>query len=130
MVKHFPGEGQASANSDYSPASTPSLPSLEKSDLGPFSEAIHSELPAVMVGNAIIPGLTTGPASLSPAAIGDLLRRQLGFGGLVVTDSLSARAISSTGLDVPHMRRSKQCSPVPTWFCTTSHSQRLTLQRW
>ena len=54
------------------------------------------------LGNAAIPGLTSGPASLSPAAIGGLLARQLGFGGLVLTDSLSAGSIRATGLDVPH----------------------------
>jgi beta-N-acetylhexosaminidase len=54
------------------------------------------------VGNATIPVLTSGPASLSSAAIGGLLVRQLGFGGLVLTDSLSAPSIRATGLDVPH----------------------------
>ena len=102
VVKHFPGEGQATANTDDAPAATPALPALEQSDLVPFREAVHARLPAVMVGNAAVPGLTTDPASLSPAAIGELLGGQLGFGGLVVTDSLSAGAIRSSGLDVPH----------------------------
>jgi len=102
VVKHFPGEGQATANTDDAPAATPALPALESADLVPFEEAVHAQLPAVMVGNATIPGLTAGPASLSPAATSDLLGRQLGFGGLVVTDSLSAGAVRSTGLDVPH----------------------------
>lgn len=102
VVKHFPGEGQATANTDAAPASTPPLPALEGSDLLPFGDAVHAQLPAVMVGNATIPGLTTGPASLSSAAIGGLLVHQLGFGGLVLTDSLSASSIRATGLDVPH----------------------------
>ncbi len=102
VVKHFPGEGQATANTDDATASTPALPALEQADLMPFREAVQAQLPAVMVGNAAVPGLTTGPASLSPAAIGELLAGQLGFGGLVLTDSLSATAIRSTGLDVPH----------------------------
>ena len=102
VVKHFPGEGQATANTDDAPASTPPLPALEAADLVPFGRAVHAHLPAVMVGNATIPGLTSGPASLSPAAIGGLLMRQLGFGGLVLTDSLSASSIRATGLDVPH----------------------------
>jgi beta-N-acetylhexosaminidase len=102
VVKHFPGEGQATANTDAAPASTPALPALQESDLMPFGDAVRAQLPAVMVGNAAIPGLTTGPASLSPAAIGGLLVRQLGFGGLVLTDSLSAGSIRAMGLDVPH----------------------------
>ena len=101
VVKHFPGEGQATANTDAAPASTPALPALEGSDLVPFRDAVHAQLPAVMVGNATIPGLTSGPASLSSAAIGGLLVHQLGFGGLVLTDSLTATSIRATGLDVP-----------------------------
>jgi beta-N-acetylhexosaminidase len=102
VVKHFPGEGQATANSDDAPALTPALPALDGSDLVPFGDAVRAQLPAVMVGNATIPGLTSGPASLSSTAIGGLLVRQLGFGGLVLTDSLSAKSITATGLDVPH----------------------------
>ncbi|HEY1636374.1 MAG TPA: glycoside hydrolase family 3 N-terminal domain-containing protein [Acidimicrobiales bacterium] len=102
VVKHFPGEGQATANSDDAPASTPALSELEGSDLVPFSNAVRARLPAVMMGNDTIPGLTSGPASLSSTAIGGLLSRQLGFGGLVLTDSLSAGSIRSIGLDVPH----------------------------
>jgi beta-N-acetylhexosaminidase len=55
-----------------------------------------------MIGNAVIPGLTSAPASVSPAAIDGLLRGQLGFRGLVLTDSLSAAAVKNSGFDVPH----------------------------
>ncbi|HWC38005.1 MAG TPA: glycoside hydrolase family 3 N-terminal domain-containing protein [Acidimicrobiales bacterium] len=102
VVKHFPGEGQATANSDYKAASTPPLPALKSAALVPFERAVQASLPAVMVGNAAVPGLSAGPASLSPAAIGNLLRGQLGFRGLVLTDSLSATSIRASGLDVPH----------------------------
>jgi beta-N-acetylhexosaminidase len=97
VVKHFPGEGRASANTDLEEASTPPLSVLERADLIPFEDATRANLPAVMVGNATVPGLTSLPASLSPAVIGGLLRRQLGFHGLVLTDSLSALAISDAG---------------------------------
>jgi beta-N-acetylhexosaminidase len=50
-----------------------------------------------MIANAAVPGLTTLPASLSPAAVQTLLRDQLGFHGLVLTDSLSAGAVSAAG---------------------------------
>lgn len=101
VVKHFPGEGAASANTDDAPADTPPLASLEASDLRPFQAAIGAGLPAIMVGNASIPGLTSIPASLSPAVISGLLRQRLGFKGLVLTDSLSANAVSSLGIGVP-----------------------------
>jgi len=101
VVKHFPGEGDASGNTDDGPASTPPLAQLESSDLRPFEAAINAGLPAVMVGDASVPGLSQGPASLSSAAIVGLLRQQLGFNGLVITDSLSAEAISALHLSVP-----------------------------
>ncbi|MHB1535710.1 MAG: glycoside hydrolase family 3 N-terminal domain-containing protein [Acidimicrobiales bacterium] len=98
VVKHFPGLGTASYNTDFGPASTAPLSSLKGRDLVPFQQAINAGLPSVMVSNATVPGLTTGPASLSRAAVEGLLRHQLGFSGLVITDSLSAGAISATGL--------------------------------
>ncbi len=101
VIKHFPGEGSATANTDDAPASTPPLTTLEAADLLPFEAAIKAGLPAVMVGNASVPGLTPEPASLSAAAIIGLLRNRLGFTGLVITDSLSADAISDIGLSVP-----------------------------
>jgi beta-N-acetylhexosaminidase len=101
VVKHFPGEGSATANTDDGPASVPPLSTLEGADLLPFEAAIKAGLPAVMVGNASIPGLTSQPASISSAAVSGLLRQQLGFEGLVITDSLSAGALSDIGLSVP-----------------------------
>jgi beta-N-acetylhexosaminidase len=97
VVKHFPGLGTASYNTDFGPATTAPLSTLEASDLLPFERAVQAGLPAVMVSNATVPGLTTGPASLSKAAVDGLLRNQMGFSGLVLTDSLSAGAISALG---------------------------------
>jgi len=102
VVKHFPGLGQASYNSDFGPSSVPSLPVLKAAALRPFDTAITAGVPAVMVGNVSVPGLTGGlPASLSTAAITGLLRDQLGFRGLVLTDSLSALAVKDAGYGVP-----------------------------
>jgi beta-N-acetylhexosaminidase len=93
VVKHFPGLGGTTANTDAAPAATQPLSRLTTTGLVPFRAAIHAGAPAVMVSNASVPGLTTSPSSLSPAVIDRLLDRQLGFHGLVVTDSLSAGAI-------------------------------------
>jgi beta-N-acetylhexosaminidase len=102
VVKHFPGLGQASYNTDFGPASDPPLSVLQAGSLRPFEAAIRAGLPAVMVGNVSIPGLTGGlPATLSTAAITGLLRHQLGFQGLVLTDSLSALAVQDAGYSVP-----------------------------
>ncbi len=102
VVKHFPGLGQASANTDFGPATVPPLPVLRRAALLPFQAAIKRGVPAVMVGEAAIPGLTHGlPATLSRPAVTGLLRHQLGFRGLVLTDSLSAAAIQHAGYGIP-----------------------------
>ena len=101
VVKHFPGLGGASGNTDSGPASTQPIASLRATGLAPFRAAIAAGAPAVMVANASVPGLTPGPASLSGAVIQGLLRSELGYRGLVMTDSLSAGAIRSAGFDVP-----------------------------
>jgi beta-N-acetylhexosaminidase len=101
VVKHFPGLGGASGNTDLGPAATPPWPSGEASGVIPFQSAVQAGMPAVMVSNATVPGLTTVPAGVSSAVISGVLRGQLGFSGLVLTDSLTAGAVSAAGYTVP-----------------------------
>ncbi len=96
VVKHFPGHGGASVDTHEALASTAPLAQLRARDLIPFAAVAGSTDAAVMVGHLDVPGLTGGlPASLSSAAIGGLLRDELGHSGLVVTDSLVMGAIRS-----------------------------------
>lgn len=101
VVKHFPGIGGSTYNSDFGPARTLPWSTLQKVAIPPFTAAIKAGAPAIMISNNIVPGLGTNPASLSPTAISSELRGKLGFKGLVVTDSLSAKAISGAGFSVP-----------------------------
>jgi beta-N-acetylhexosaminidase len=100
VVKHFPGLGYATRNTDYGPAATLSWAKLQSTGLVPFREAIARGATAVMMSNARIPGLTSLPAGISPVAV-QALRTTLGFKGLIVTDSLSAGAISALHLAEP-----------------------------
>jgi len=86
VVKHFPGLGGSVGNTDVKPATT-------HEQLEPFRAAIAAGAPAVMVANAAVSGVTPLPATLSHAVITGMLRGQLGFTGLIVTDSLSAGAV-------------------------------------
>jgi beta-N-acetylhexosaminidase len=90
-LKHFPGLGGATRNTDYGPASSPAM-------LTPYKLQGGTKA-AVMVGNQTVPGISGGtPASLSRNVITDLLRGQLGYkNNVVITDSLSAAAITSRG---------------------------------
>jgi len=101
VIKHFPGLGGATGNTDVMSASTPQWSTLQKVGLVPFENALSAQVPAVMIANASVPGLTTLPASISPEVITKLLRDQLGFNGLVITDSLSATSLSAIGYSVP-----------------------------
>jgi beta-N-acetylhexosaminidase len=100
VVKHFPGLGGATGNTDNGPAATQSWPTVQAVGLPPFRAAVRAGAPAVMVANASVPGLSAQPASLSATVIGTELRQQLGFAGLVVTDSLSAGAVTGAGYNL------------------------------
>lgn len=100
VVKHFPGLGGATGNTDDAPAATEPWPTLRAGALVPFETAIAAAVPGVMVANARVPGLTAQPASLSPAVY-RYLRTSMGFTGLAMTDSLGAGAISAAGYSVP-----------------------------
>jgi beta-N-acetylhexosaminidase len=97
VVKHFPGLGHANGDTDTGPATDPPLSQLETDDLIPFKQAIGADAPVVMMSNVTEPDWGKTPASLNPAAYEFL--RGLGFGGMVITDSLDAGAISATGVD-------------------------------
>ncbi len=101
VVKHFPGLGHATTNTDVAPASTRPWSALRGRGLRPFRAAVRAGLPAVMITTARVPGLTgRKPAALSRRAVQGVLRDQLGFDGLVVTDSLSGGAVSGAGFSV------------------------------
>lgn len=87
--KHFPGHGRASGDSHHGLVTTPHIDDLGP-ELEPYEDLLGEDpVAAVMVGHLRVPGLTDGePASVSPAAVEGLLRDQLGFDGLVVTDDL------------------------------------------
>lgn len=100
VVKHFPGLGYATANTDDAPAWTLPWSTLQQQGLLPFTAAVRAGLPAVMVANARVPGLTRLPAGLSWRAVHTVLRQRLAFHGLVMSDSLSAGAVSGAGFSV------------------------------
>ena len=93
VAKHFPGIGYSSGNSDFGPAASLSWHALQTSGLIPFRTLISRNVPMIMMSNDWTPGFSALPASLNPAMY-TYLKTTLHFGGLVVTDSLSAGAVS------------------------------------
>lgn len=96
VVKHFPGHGSVPEDSHLTlPVQRRTREQLEASDLVPFRTAVAAGLPAVMVGHLDVRAVDPGvPASLSRPVTTGLLRRELGFEGLVVTDSLSMTGVT------------------------------------
>lgn len=89
VVKHFPGLGTVDGDSHFTlPVQSKSLDELRQTDLLPFREAVEAGAPVVMTGHVAVDALDPGvPASVSPAVVQGLLRDDLGFEGVAVTDS-------------------------------------------
>ncbi len=95
-AKHFPGHGDTATDSHLDlPLLEHSRERLEAIELPPFREAIARGVASVMTAHLLLPSLDAErPATLSKAVLTDLLRRDLGFDGLVVTDALVMEAIA------------------------------------
>lgn len=95
-AKHFPGHGDTSSDSHLElPVIPHGRERLEAVELPPFRAAIAAGVASVMTAHLQLPALDgERPATLSQAVLTDLLRGELGFGGLVVTDALVMEAIT------------------------------------
>jgi beta-N-acetylhexosaminidase len=94
--KHFPGHGSTWQDSHLVlPRIDKSLAELHAVELKPFQAAIQSGIGAMMAGHLLVPAIDPAyPTSLSPAALNDLLRGELGFQGLIATDSMTMQALT------------------------------------
>jgi beta-N-acetylhexosaminidase len=94
-LKHFPGLGQATTNTDDAPVSIPSpAAAIRSRDLPAFAAGIKAGAPIVMASHALFTGIdASNIASQSPAILRRLLRTELGFKGVVMTDSMEAAAV-------------------------------------
>lgn len=98
VAKHFPGHGDTSTDSHKTlPLIKHNLERLENYELVPFKEYINQGLGGIMVGHLNIPALDNSnqPSSLSSKVIQDLLIDKLGFEGLVFTDGMQMKGVSS-----------------------------------
>ena len=95
--KHFPGHGATTADShEELPRVLITREELFERELYPFRQAIQHGLPAVMVGHLFFPGVDSeeGPSSVSRKLIEGLLRNELSFGGLIVSDAMEMKGIT------------------------------------
>lgn len=99
-AKHFPGHGETTTDSHTGlPLLDVDRAHLDAIELVPFRAAIAANIPAIMSAHIRIPALDPTPdlpVTLSPKVMTDLVRTQLGFGGLLVTDDLEMGALTQT----------------------------------
>jgi beta-N-acetylhexosaminidase len=97
-VKHFPGHGDTATDSHLGVASVNvDRAHLDSIELPPFRQAIASGVDSVMVAHVTVPALDSDPnhvATISPVIVSDLLEKQLGFKGIIVTDALDMAALT------------------------------------
>jgi len=95
-VKHFPGHGDTALDSHLAlPVVEKDLRRLQREELHPFREAIGAGADGLLSAHVVYPALDASrPATLSPRVMRDLLRGELGFEGIVITDSMAMKAIA------------------------------------
>ncbi len=95
-AKHFPGHGDTEVDSHLSlPTIHKSKEELHRCEWIPFQAAIREEVDSIMIGHLYVPSLDTLPASLSKKIIIDVLRNELGFTGIVISDALNMGALTN-----------------------------------
>jgi beta-N-acetylhexosaminidase len=97
-VKHFPGHGDTATDSHLGVASVNvDRAHLDSIELPPFRQAIAAGVDSVMVAHVTVPALDSDPnhvATISPVIVSDLLEKQLGFNGIIVTDALDMAGLT------------------------------------
>jgi beta-N-acetylhexosaminidase len=96
--KHFPGHGDTSADSHLALPLVEHPPDrIRRVECVPFREAIRNDVAFMMTAHILVPSLDeNNPATLSPAIVRGLLREELGFGGVILSDDLEMKAIADT----------------------------------
>lgn len=94
--KHFPGHGDTDTDSHFLlPQISHPLSRLEAVELEPFRAAVAAQVASIMTAHVMFPALDrTLPATLSPHILKDLLRKRLGFEGVIISDDLEMKALA------------------------------------
>jgi beta-glucosidase-like glycosyl hydrolase len=97
-LKHFPGHGNTNVDSHLGlPILEETLEELLANELVPFIKGIENNVDSIMIGHLAVPALNKGKntsATLSKSVIETLLRKQLGYDGLVISDALNMHSVS------------------------------------
>lgn len=98
VLKHFPGHGSVVADTHKATAIDPRpLDEIRRNDLVPFAECLAAHAEAVMMAHVVYPAVDAQPAGFSKRWIGEILRGELGFNGVVISDDISMAAAGAAG---------------------------------
>ena len=98
VAKHFPGHGYAQADSHVAvPRDERTFREIARKDIAPYTQVIEAGLAAVMPAHVIYPQVDSQPAGYSAHWLQEVLRKQLGFQGLVFSDDLSMEGAAVAG---------------------------------
>jgi beta-N-acetylhexosaminidase len=97
-LKHFPGHGSVLEDTHFDEAiDARTLAQIDATDLVPFRAGIHAGAEAVMLAHVMYPTVDPDPAGYSRRWIGDILREQLGFEGIAISDDIGMAAAEAVG---------------------------------
>jgi len=98
-AKHFPGHGDVNVDSHFDlPVINKSMAALDSLELEPFKALINAGIESIMVAHLSVPAIDDRPkyaTSISPNAVNGLLKKELGFKGISVTDAMDMKAIAN-----------------------------------
>ena len=128
-AKHFPGKGHAKKDSHLTLPTIPySAERLKSFELYPFKKAIENNVAAIMTSHVFFPAFEKEenlPITLSKSVLTDLLRKELGFKGLLITDDLEMGAITESFGIAQAAQRSFMAGADQLLICHTLEQQRL-----
>lgn len=95
VLKHFPGHGDTSEDTHYGAVFiTKTLEEIREKELLPFQAGIQADSDMVMIGHLILSDIDDQPAPFSHKIVTELLRQELGFDGVIITDGLQMKAMT------------------------------------
>ncbi|MBE1284612.1 MAG: beta-N-acetylhexosaminidase [Rhodobacteraceae bacterium] len=120
VLKHIPGHGRATQDSHYDlPHVTLDAKTLDQSDFEAFRQL--NDLPMGMTAHLVYNAIDAAPATLSPVVM-DLIRNQIGFDGLIMTDDISMKALSGSLTDLSQSALAAGCDVI--LHCNGSFAER------
>ncbi len=128
-AKHFPGHGDTEQDSHHDlPRVEKELPDLREVELRPFRAAVQAGVGMVMSSHVVFPALDEDwPATMSPPVLRGLLREELGFGGVLVSDDMEMKAVAGRYPLEQQLERATRATVDLFLFC---HELDLQWQAW